>query len=308
MLKFKFESSTEDIVITVNAAKSITLNGQVIPIGAHLVSFSGRAFLSSDDLNTVENMADNNDDEVMIANEGEIVGGPLWEKVTQCSPILAGSNYYNTDSDSDDWQGWQLINGAWDTVEDKGKKKIRLNFIIGQHGQKTRFYAVNYKVTATGDLAFASEAPPTPPMPPTPSECDKQRSITDASSSGDHSAPFNAQNVKDNDLNTRWMSPSSGTQIPWIMVGLTGDAAPICRVDIAWVGGNAYKFNVDVSADNVTWTNVLSNKQSGMTSSFETYTFAATQAKFLKITITESTPDASTVLAQISEIRVFGNT
>jgi hypothetical protein len=104
------------------------------------------------------------------------------------------------------------------------------------------------------------------------------------------------------------MSPSSGTQIPWIMLGLTGDVAPICRVDIAWVGGNAYKFNVDVSADNATWTNVLSNKQSGTSSSFETYTFGATQAKFLKITITESTPGASTVLAQISEIKVYGNT
>jgi hypothetical protein len=137
MLKFKFETSAEDIVITVNAANSITLNGQVIPIGSHLVTFSGRAFLSSDDLSTVETMADNNDDEVMIANEGEIVGGPLWEKVIQCSVILAGSNYYNSDSDSDDWQGWQLINRAWDTVDEIGKKKIRLNFIIGQHGQSS---------------------------------------------------------------------------------------------------------------------------------------------------------------------------
>ena len=213
MVKFKFVSGPEDTVITVNTAKSITLNGQVIPIGSHLVTFSGGASLNEDDRFALKNMAMGNTDETFTLFEGEIVGGPLWEKVTQCSPILAGSNYMNTNSDEDDWQAWMIFNGQWDTVDQDGKKKIRLNFNIGQHGQETTFSGLHYKVTATGDLAFASETPPgppEPPTPPTPSECDKQRSIADASSSGDHSAPFNAQNVKDNDLNTRWMSPSSG--------------------------------------------------------------------------------------------------
>ena len=51
MTKFKYEfTSAEQTVITVNVIKSVTINGQLIPIGAHLVTFSGRAQLSFADL------------------------------------------------------------------------------------------------------------------------------------------------------------------------------------------------------------------------------------------------------------------
>lgn len=70
-----------------------------------------------------------------------------------------------------------------------------------------------------------------------------------------------------------------------------------------------YKFNVDISTDDITWTNALTNQErTGTTTDFEKYTFQPLPAKFVKVTITESTPGAPTVIAQISEIKVFGNT
>ena len=81
-------------------------------------------------------------------------------------------------------------------------------------------------------------------------------------------------------------------------------------MDIAWADGSAhkYKFNIDISIDQTTWMNVLSNQEStGTTTDFEKYTFQPLPAKYVKITITESTPGAATVVAEISEIRVFGN-
>jgi hypothetical protein len=111
----------------------------VIAIGSHLVTFSGRAELSPDDQTTVKNMADSNGDEIVTTFNGEIVGGPLWEKVTQCSPIVAGSGYLNTNSDEDDWQGWRVINGQWDTVDEGGKKEYVLILLSGSTEKKRCF-------------------------------------------------------------------------------------------------------------------------------------------------------------------------
>lgn len=199
------------------------------------------------------------------------------------------------------------------------KRRIRLNFRITQRGQKTIFSAINYKVTATGDLANLSEPPPGPepepePEPgptPSPSDCDKLWLIGDILANGAQGSAVGASNVKDGNPNTRWVSPTTGTVKPWIQViRIPSATPPTCRVDIAWADGAAHKhkFNVDVSTDGSTWTNVLSNKEStGTTNDFEQYTFQATPARHLKITITESVPGAPTVVAQISEIRVFGN-
>jgi hypothetical protein len=112
----------------------------------------------------------------------------------------------------------------------------------------------------------------------------------------------------DGDLDTRWMSPTAGTQKPWIIVQRNpNDPTPTCRVDIAWADGDGrkYKFDIDISsADHSTWTNVLSNKEStGTTTGFETYTFQPKPAKYVKITINETTPGGVTVVAQISELR-----
>jgi hypothetical protein len=299
-------------VIIVNNQKNTTIDGNLIEIGEHTVILSGRARLNDDDESDLQRRAQDQDDEVAIRYTGQVVVGPLWERVNQCAFVLAGSSYINWNSDEDDAQSWIIDQQQFDLVDEVGKKRIRLNFRITQRGQKTIFSAINYKVTATGDLANLSEPPPGPepePEPdpsPSPSECDKQWGIGDPTPSGEQSDAVGASNVKDGNLNTRWVSPATGSVKPWIQFNrVPYDITPTCRVDGA---AHKYKFNVDVSTDGVTWTNVLSNKEStGTTTDFEKYTFQATPARYLKITITESVPGAPTVVAQISEIRVFGN-
>jgi hypothetical protein len=318
VVKFTYQVSTappEQTVITVNYYKNVTINGQLIPIGKHLVTFSGFAELKWDDRVGLGSMAGDVDDEEVTSFDGEAIVGPLWEKVNQCSSIITQACYYNTDSDEDDWQGWQTQNFPFDTVDENGKKRIRLNFNIKQYGQASKYWAINYKVTATGDLAGASEVPEPPPTPPTPppsSECNKQRSLsTDAITSGSQSTATDGSKAVDTVLTTRWISPSPGTQIPWIIIILSGQPLPVCRVDIAWADGNShpYKFNVDVSLDQTNWTNVLSNQQSsGTNTNFEPYTFQPMNAKYVRITIIESVPGIAFPVAQISEIKVFGNT
>jgi F5/8 type C domain len=317
MVKFTYQVSTaaEQTVITANYYKDVTINGQLIPVGKHLVTFSGFARLSDNDRSSVGGMARDVDDEDETRFDGEAIVGPLWEKVNQCSSIIAQAHFYNTNADEDDWQGWGIFNAPFDTVDENGKKRIRLNFTVAQYGQESLNWAINYKVTATGDLAGASEIPEPPPTPPTPpptSECNKERSLNaDAITSGDQSTAVEGSKAVDGVLTTRWISPTPGTQIPWIIVIVSGQPVPICRVDIAWADGNShpYKFDVDVSLDQTNWTKVLSNQQSSGTSTdFESYTFQPTNAKYVRITITQSIAGLPFPIAQISEIRVFGNT
>ena len=203
-------------------------------------------------------------------------------------------------------------NLPWDTVDENGKRRIRLNFNCAQHGQESTYGAISYKVTATGDLAFASEIPEPPPPPPPLSECNKQRSLsTDAITSGNQSTAVEGSKAVDGVLTTRWVSPTPGIEIPWIVVILSDQPLPVCRVDIAWADDNShpYKFDVAGSTDQATWTNVLQNAQStGTSNNFEPYTFQSTTAKYLRVTVTQSIAGLAFPVAQISEIKVFGNT
>jgi len=318
MVKFTYDVQTsppEQTVITANYYKNVTINGQLIPIGAHLVTFSGYAKLNNGDQIMLIDMADDVDDEDWTGWEGEAVVGPLWDKVSQCSSIIVQAYYYSTNADEDDWQGWGTFNAPFDTVDENGKKRIRLNFSIGQYGQQSKYFGISYKVTATGDLAGASvipEPPPTPPTPPPSSECDKQRLLSaDAKTSGNQDIAVEGSKAVDGSLATKWVSPSPSNQNPWIKVILTDQPLPVCRVDIAWADGDKhpYRFNIDVSLDDATWTNVLSNQQSSGTSTdFETCTFQPKHAKYVRITITQSAQGIPFLVAQISEIKVFGNT
>ncbi|HKG89979.1 MAG TPA: hypothetical protein VKA95_16820 [Nitrososphaeraceae archaeon] len=85
---------------------------------------------------------------ILISLQGVIVVGPHWEKVRQCSFIVAPGGYHNTNSDEDDWQGWRTRNENWD----QAGERIRLRFKMHQYGQNTQFNGIAYQVTATGDL------------------------------------------------------------------------------------------------------------------------------------------------------------
>jgi hypothetical protein len=155
-------------------------------------------------------------------------------------------------------------------------------------------------------------AVPGPGPGPAPTECNKEQTLSlDAVASGQQSPGVDALKAVDGSLTTRWVSPIPGTQDPWIIVWIAStDPLPLCRVDIAWADGNShpYKFSVDVSVDQTTWTNVLSSQQSSGTSNdFEPYTFQPIIAKFVRITITDSVPGIAFPIAQISEIKVYGD-
>jgi F5/8 type C domain len=139
------------------------------------------------------------------------------------------------------------------------------------------------------------------------STCTNNLAVTNATSSGSQSTAVSHDKAIDNNPSTRWVS----TNIPNPRITLDlGAIKSVCSVDIAWFDGvsHQYRFNVSTSTDGNTFTNVLTGTSTGTTTSPEKYTFTAPQqARFVKVTITESTPGSPNSIAQISEVDVFSN-
>lgn len=140
--------------------------------------------------------------------------------------------------------------------------------------------------------------------------CDRLIPITDASSNVTlNPVGLPESNVKDGNLNTKWMSKV--TQNPSIRLNLQ-DQKPVCKVDIAWGEGNMrkYKFTIEVSTDNQNWgTPIFTDQSKGTTTDYESYVVPPTPTKFVRVTVTDSGLGSPTgnSQAQISEIRVFSN-
>jgi hypothetical protein len=158
--------------------------------------------------------------------------------------------------------------------------------------------------------AIPSRPPEIPSHPPLggegqlPSaECNKEIAITDATSSGNQ-LTFVPRNAIDRNPNTKWQS--TFTSDPWIRLSL-GGLKQVCRVDIIWADAAQYHFKISVSTGGA-YTDVLTKVRTGTsTTAAEPYTFAVTQANYIQITITQSTPGSPNSIAQISEISVFSN-
>ncbi|RZS75371.1 DUF7594 domain-containing protein [Pseudobacter ginsenosidimutans] len=91
-----------------------------------------------------------------------------------------------------------------------------------------------------------------------------------------------AANVLDNDLNTRWSASGDGQ---WIQFCL-GNIVPVSGVRIAFYNGNvrASLFDIQVSNNGSSWTNVATGLQSsGTSTALETFSFATVQTKYLRI-------------------------
>ena len=150
---------------------------------------------------------------------------------------------------------------------------------------------------------------PKPPSPRPGPECDRLIPLKEPQSSGSVSAGVNETKVLDGGLNTRWVSTNISS--PWISVGLQVQK-PVCKVDIAWSDGNfrGYKFYIESSLDRQNWITILTSGQSaGNTNDFESFTFSATPARYVKVTITGTIPPGAggKTTAQMTEIRVFSN-
>ena len=147
--------------------------------------------------------------------------------------------------------------------------------------------------------SFTTVAAPT-------SSCGDNLPLGTATSSGSQNS-FPPTNAIDNNFNTRWYSTFIVN--PWIQVDM-GAQKSVCSVDIAWTDGASrqYSFVISVSTDGTSFSNVFTGKSSGTTTSPEKYNFAESQARFVKITITQSHAGSTSSIAQISEIDILGKT
>src|SRR5438445_13150856 len=89
------------------------------------------------------------------------------------------------------------------------------------------------------------------------------------------------ENTLDNNLATRWSASGDGQ---WIQYDL-GAIAAIDHLDIAWYLGDTRtaSFDIQVSLDTVTWTQVFSGQSSGQTLQLESYAFPTTSCSDVRI-------------------------
>src|SRR5215216_5699149 len=128
---------TEDMVFTKTASNIVSVGSTQIDVGDHCVTFSG---LTSSDSNHLADLAGQLPDETSVEYQGEIVVGPTWRVVHQCSFIVAPGWYTNTNSDEDDWQGWGIRKDKWDLAPvGVGKKRYLLHSSENQYGKILRF-------------------------------------------------------------------------------------------------------------------------------------------------------------------------
>src|SRR5262245_30783513 len=106
MVKFEMiQGKPEDTVFTSTAQPTISISGQRVKVGSHHVYFSGRANLASTDMSPLIGLAKGKDDDDITQFDCEILVGPSWNEVYQCSFHISGGKYSNLNSDEDDWQG-----------------------------------------------------------------------------------------------------------------------------------------------------------------------------------------------------------
>ena len=154
--------------------------------------------------------------------------------------------------------------------------------------------------------SFNTGADPSAPpsTPPPSSSCSNNLHINKATSSGSKGSSGPSKAI-DNKFSTKWISTSISK--PWIRADL-GTSKTICSVGIAWADGTSrqYSFVISGSTDGSVYTNVYSGKSKGTTKATETYSFADSSARYVKVTITKGVSGSSKISAQISELDIFG--
>ena len=121
-----------------------------------------------------------------------------------------------------------------------------------------------------------------------------------AASTSDINVPGN---TVDNNLGTRWSGSGDGA---WIRYDL-GNARQINVVKIAFYRGNErrYRFDLQTSNDNVTWTNLIASGQSsGTTTAEETFDVPDRVARYLRYVGHGSTVNTWNSLTEVSIFQV----
>jgi F5/8 type C domain-containing protein/Big-like domain-containing protein/calcineurin-like phosphoesterase family protein len=137
-----------------------------------------------------------------------------------------------------------------------------------------------------------------------PTSCGTNLPISGVTASASSSS-YPPANVLDNNLNTRWSNTGIGS---WIRADL-GSTQNICSVDIAWPFGTIeqYHFVIATSTDGTTFTNKFSGDSSGTTLNSEKYTFASTNARYVRVTVNGNTNPSFPTVAAIAELDIFGS-
>lgn len=117
-------------------------------------------------------------------------------------------------------------------------------------------------------------------------------------SADDGNVPANAI---DGNLTTRWSCLGVGC---WIRLDL-GSTKSVSGANIAWFVGDTRQNNfvITTSEDGTNYVSAFSGQSSGTTTAFESYTFAARNARYVQITVNGNT---SNTWASVSEIQVVG--
>lgn len=113
------------------------------------------------------------------------------------------------------------------------------------------------------------------------------------------STTYFASNAIDGSTSSLWTANTSNPN-EWLMVDL-GSTSTICCTEVMWQNTGVYKYKVEVSNDNASWTQVVN--QTGNSASKQTFTdyFTQTTGRYVRITAT-GLPSGS---ASIYEFRVF---
>ncbi|WNG62472.1 discoidin domain-containing protein [Archangium gephyra] len=107
-------------------------------------------------------------------------------------------------------------------------------------------------------------------------------------------------NAIDGILSTRWSADGIGQ---WLQ-GDLGAVKSLTALDIAWYRGNerASKFVISTSTDGTTFTQAFSGTSSGKTAAFERYTFAARNARYVRVTVNGTTMNTWASISELAAI------
>ena len=120
--------------------------------------------------------------------------------------------------------------------------------------------------------------------------------IADSAESGNGVA-----NGNDGNVSTRWCAADGNTG-HWWMVDL-GSIYNLTGTQVMWEKNNAYKYKIDVSSNNSTWTTVVDRSANSTAAQTMTDNFTAS-GRYVRITVNGGL--SSTVWASFKEFNVFG--
>ncbi|KFA91044.1 carbohydrate-binding protein [Archangium violaceum Cb vi76] len=107
-------------------------------------------------------------------------------------------------------------------------------------------------------------------------------------------------NAIDGIQTTRWSADGIGQ---WLR-GDMGSVKSLSALDIAWYRGNerSSKFVIETSTDGTTYTQAFSGTSSGKTAGLERYTFAARNARYVRVTVNGTTMNTWASISEMAAI------